>query len=55
MLPTVMRQLNEIVSTEDTIRNFTIKSIDNSGDMMKIDLEFESVLSNQVNQTIDGN
>lgn len=55
MLPTVMRQLNEIVSTEDTIRNFTIKSIDNSGDMMKIDLEFESVLSNQISQTIDGN
>lgn len=55
MLPTVMRQLNEIVSTEDTIRNFSIKSIDNRGDVMKIDLEFESVLSNQISQTIDGN
>lgn len=55
MLPTVIRQLNEIVSTEDTIKSFNIKSIDNRGDVMKVEFEFESVLGNQVNQIVDGN
>lgn len=55
-LPIFIRQLYSTVGKDDTISSFKISSIDISGDALKIEIEFKSLLTDTTTkQTVNGN
>lgn len=54
MLPIFVRQMYSIVSSDDTVASFSIKSVSIENDALRIEMEFRSHLSSEVKQVIYG-
>lgn len=55
MIPSFIRQLNDIVSKDDSIANFSVTNIIVEKDILRIEVTFRSWLNNEVKQLTNGN